>query len=118
MNDSWLVIAGYHRDGKGMVLNRVNGLPFGLTDAEHWLCKSWVLARKTFNHYRNSLYPIPLQPFYHPIRFRGAGVPDSIRKDKVMDTIMKEVTDSFEQFAVEENCQSKKFLKLPQVLVM
>ena len=118
LNDDWLEIAGYHRNKKNVVINKVNGLIFGVTDAEHWLCKSWVLIRKTFNHYRNSLYPVPLQPFYHPIRYRGDNVPDSITCDRVMDKIMKEATDTFERCAIKKNKNIKTLLIIPDIIVM
>ena len=118
LDDAWLEIAGYRRMNKNLVVNKVNGLPFGVIDAEHWLCKSWVITRKTFNHYRNSLYPVPLQPYYHPIRYRGENVPDSITRDTVMDKIMEEATTTFIKCAIEEDQKSDRFLQLPQVMVM
>ena len=115
IDDTWLPIGGYFRDDNGVVVNKINGLPFGCTDIEHWLCKTWILVRKTFNHYRNSMYPVPLEPFYHPIKWPRNNTPSSILKDNIMDAAMKEATDAFEK-CVKESANGKTGMALPTIL--
>ena len=93
-NDDWLEIGGYKRKGD-KVVNMVNGLLFTAIDAEHWLCKGWIVIKKTFNHYRNSKYPTPLEPHYHPIKWPGTGTPENITSDEVVDRVMMGITQQF-----------------------
>ena len=126
LEDSWLEVGGYVRcNESGKVVNKVNGLPFNVTDAEHWLCKSWVIVKKTFNHYRNSMYPVPLEPHYHPIKWPKHDTPTTITSDIVVDKIMEEITDKFESCAVAEDEEKSKeeskwesSFKLPEILVI
>jgi hypothetical protein len=50
------------------VCNRVNGRIFNATDAEHILCKVWVVAKLTLGHYRNSRCPKTAKPHCHPMK--------------------------------------------------
>ena len=120
-NDEWLGIGGYKQNSKNVVVNKVNGLPFNVTDAEHWLCKSWVIVKKTFNHYRNSMYPVPLEPHYHPIKWPGNETPTTITNDSVVDSVMQDIIELFHKWTevdeeVEDNAE--KALKLPEILEM
>ena len=47
--DEYIKMLGYRRIKKtdSMVINKVNGRPFSATDAEHFLCKAWVIAKYT-----------------------------------------------------------------------
>ena len=103
------------------MVNKVNGLPFNVTDAENWLCKSWVIVKKTFNHYRNSMYPVPLEPHYHPIKWPGRKTPLTITNDSVVDGVMQDIIKLFNKWMevddlVQEN--EEKALKLPEILEM
>ena len=91
-----LAIAGYYRDRHGKVRNTVNGLLFSPTDAEHWLCKGWILVKKTFNHYRNSRYPKPLEPHLHPIRYPRVKLDKNIIGDNEIDSVMTNITNNYE----------------------
>ena len=104
-----LAIAGFHRDKNGKVRNIVNGLLFSPTDAEHWLCKGWIMVKKTFNHYRNSRYPKPLEPHLHPIRYPRVNLHRSIISDVEIDNVMSNITKNYE---LETN---KGSLRLPHI---
>ena len=62
-----LNILGYKRLD-GVVVSVVNLRPFNATDAEHFLCKAWVVAKHTFGHYRDSAYPFFSKAHCHPLR--------------------------------------------------
>ena len=120
-NDEWLGIGGYERNSDNVVVNKVNGLPFNVTDAEHWLCKAWVIVKKTFNHYRNSMYPVPLEPHYHPIKWPGRKTPLSITNDGKVDGVMQDIIELFHKWTeVDDLVQEKEenALKLPEILEM
>jgi hypothetical protein len=58
-SDEELSILGYRRvtdADKPLVLNVVNGRPFNSTDAEHFLCKCWLIAKYTLPHYTTALH--------------------------------------------------------------
>jgi hypothetical protein len=47
-------------------LNIVNTRPFCAVDAEHFLCKSWIIAKLTFGHNQGSKYPLQGNHYAHP----------------------------------------------------
>ena len=67
-----LVMTGYQRIGvKSEVCNKVNGRPFNATDAEHFLCKMWVITKYTLPAYTNARQPKLTKPHCHPVNLRG-----------------------------------------------
>jgi hypothetical protein len=70
-----IMVLGYkRRECDGVVINPATGHPFSCVNSEHFLCKGWIVIKKTFNHYRNSKYPTPLEPHLHPIK-----MPDTLQ---------------------------------------
>ena len=93
-SDEELSILGYRRvtdADKPLVLNVVNGRPFNSTDAEHFLCKCWLIAKYTLPHYTASVQPLSSKPHCHPIR---KGI--STIQFPYMTVIMKQVIAAFE----------------------
>lgn len=89
-------MGGYEHNKDGVVVNALNGLPFDCIDAEHWLCKAWIAIKKTFNHYRNSLVPWPLDPSYHPIRLPYNVDEKDVWCDQEIQMIMENIVTAFE----------------------
>lgn len=116
MTDDELLILGYYRDdSNGMepiVRNMVNDLCFSATDAEHWLCKGWIIIKKTFNHYRNSKYPTPLEPHLHPIKWPSVQIAHDIMSDETIDSIMERIVSMYEELTEFHN------LMLPDLFVV
>jgi hypothetical protein len=50
----------------GDVVNIVNERPFSDVDAEHYLCKAWLIAKLTFGHNRIAKYPKQCNNHTHP----------------------------------------------------
>ena len=50
------------------VTNKVNGRPFNATDAEHFLCKAWLIMKSTMANYNNAKQPVCTKPHCHPAR--------------------------------------------------
>ena len=93
-NEVDLTILGYLRavkGGKTSVVNAVNDRPFNATDAEHFLCKCWIIAKYTLPHYANSVQPLSSKPHCHPLK-KG----ESTMQLTAMNSIMEEVIASFE----------------------
>lgn len=78
-----LEIAGYKRDGEGIVVNLVNGRPFNASDAEHFLCKAWMIGKLTLAHY-NTKFPRPTRPHCHPVKLTKDENPECTEVDIVM----------------------------------
>jgi hypothetical protein len=89
-----LMAMGYYRKGHS-IYNRVNDLELSCIESEHLLCETWKLARKTFNHYRNSLVPMSLEPFLHPIKWPEDEEVHFISQDKAVHSIMQDIVDTF-----------------------
>ena len=113
-----LVIAGYYRDaGTDKVCNIINGRIFDATDAEHFLCKGWVITKLTFGHYRNSKYPRSAKPHCHPERSKEIGTdPRSVRLANIMNGIIS----SYEQCCSQKQAtiHGTKLLRVPQLCLM
>jgi hypothetical protein len=62
---SHLNILGFAKVGCN-VTNTVNGRSFSEIDAEHFLCKAWLIAKLTFGHYRISKHPELSSHYTHP----------------------------------------------------
>jgi hypothetical protein len=62
--EHWLIL-GY-RKADNEVENIVNGRPFSGVDAEHFLCKAWIVAKSTFGNSRLSKYPRLCNAHTHP----------------------------------------------------
>jgi hypothetical protein len=60
-----LSILGYTKE-RCTVLNVVNGRPFTVVDAEHFLCKAWLVASSCFGSARLSNYPRLCNAHTHP----------------------------------------------------
>jgi hypothetical protein len=95
-SDEDLMILGYRRVGDVapivMLRNVVNGRPFNYTDAEHFLCKGWIIAKYTFPQNTASVQPISSRPHCHPIK-----IVDSVTFQLPNVTaIMNDIIDSFE----------------------
>ncbi len=116
LDEELLLLGGYEKV-KGVVVNTLNGLTFNCIDAEHWLCKTWMLVKHTFQHYRNSLFPVPLQPHTHPIVWPVSITGDQYLKDEKVDTIMEKITSVFTT-RTNLNVCDKRHLKLPEIIVI
>ena len=95
-SDEDLMILGYRRvrDVNPIVMlrNVVNGRPFNYTDAEHFLCKGWIIAKYTFPQNTASVQPISSRPHCHPIK-----IVDSVTFQlPYVTAIMNDIIDSFE----------------------
>jgi hypothetical protein len=62
-----LRVLGYDKVDN-VVLNVVNKRPFSGVDAEHFLCKAWIIARLTFGNSQLSSYPNQCSAHTHPSR--------------------------------------------------
>jgi hypothetical protein len=70
------------------VHNIVNGRPFSGVDAEHFLCKAWIVASSTFGNSRLSKYPRLCNAHTHPspvIHAIGEKVTDDAMKQMEID---------------------------------
>ena len=86
---------------KREVRNKVNGRPFSATDAEHFLCKLWVISKYTLPAYSTAIQPTATKPHCHPINLRG-------RKNSP-DPIVSEIMASM----LRGNEQSRKEMTAP-----
>ena len=111
--DDHLLIAGYERrPGTHKVFNIVNGRHFNATDAEHFLCKGWVLTKLTFGHYRNSKYPKSAKPHCHPERPSDDSTGPTAKDP--MYTLMKGIVENYELWTSHK----KTFFQVPQLCLM
>jgi hypothetical protein len=63
-----LKVLGYYKVDN-VVLNVVNKRPFSCVDAEHFLCKAWIISRLTFgNSQLSTTYPKQCSAHTHPSR--------------------------------------------------
>ena len=74
------------KNGKG-VINMVNERPFCASDAEHFLCKVWMIGKLTLAHYSSSKYPRPTNTHCHPVKHIKDVDPTCAEVDKVMESI-------------------------------
>ena len=95
-NDDDLMVLGFRRaveaTPSSMLRNVVNGRSFNYTDAEHFLCKAWIIAKYTFPQNSASVQPQASKPHCHPIKMGGSGT----FQLPYMTDIMNEIIDSFE----------------------
>jgi hypothetical protein len=90
------------------VVNMVNGRPFNVVDAEHFLCKAWIMAKYTMCPYRNyKKHPNQCNAFTHPSRTLHQ------LKDQLTDAIMAEIKNAFAKIANKEDCVLPGFCLLP-----
>jgi hypothetical protein len=93
-SDEDLAMLGYHRLRRGnkiCVVNTVNGRPLNSTDAEHFLCKGWLIAKQTLPRYTVSEKPQASRPNCHPIK-NGK---KTVQADDVT-VVMKEIITTYE----------------------
>jgi hypothetical protein len=101
---------GYQRRVDGEVINPANGFAFGFTNAEHFLCKGWIMIKKTFHHYRNSLYPNPTEPHYHPLRMLENDRGRNFFQEKWWDEWFDRIVKAFFETAVNEEIGKRTVL--------
>jgi hypothetical protein len=107
--DTYLNMMGYKKVG-GLVLNLVNERPFSETDAEHFLCKGWLIAKLTFGHYRNSKYPLQSKSFTHPSPTLHS-LPDMVI-EKTMHVMETTFLSGLQSHSIQA-CQLPEFCRLP-----
>jgi hypothetical protein len=97
-SDIEIMALGYkRRECDGVVIYPATGHPFSCVDSEHFLCKGWIIVKKTFNHYRNSKYSTPLEPHLHPIK-----MPDTIQgrtyfSHDYLETWISQIIEAFQE---------------------
>ena len=104
-----LEIAGYKRDGEGIVVNLVNGRPFNASDAEHFLCKAWMIGKLTLAHY-NTKFPRPTRPHCHPVKLTKDENPECTEVDIVMLGITAAFQAQMKLLKTPNFCLSKREL--------
>ena len=89
-----LDITGYYKKtGKDKVVrNKVNDRPFNVTDAEHFLCKLWVISKYTLPAYCISNQSEATKPHCHPVNLRG----QENQKDPLLRGIMSSIVGTYE----------------------
>ena len=107
-----LSMMGYsgNDSGKLLVVNKVNGRPFNATDAEHFLCKLWVISKYTLPANSYATQAKATKPHCHPVYWRGKELPivDSV------DSIMNDIITLHEQVGLENEIPD--FCLLPNEL--
>ena len=85
-----LSMMGYARNDHchGSVINKVNQRPFSATDAEHFLCKAWVIAKYTLPNYNTAKQPRSTKPHCHPVNLRGEQMTASMDVNVIMEGIV------------------------------
>ena len=88
-----LDVTGYKKTGKEQVVrNKVNDRPFNVTDAEHFLCKLWVISKYTLPAYCISNRSEATKPHCHPVNLRGEENP----KNPLLSGIMSSIVGTYE----------------------
>ena len=80
-------------DGQLVVVSLTNKRPFNASNAEHFLCKAWIIAKYTMGHYRDTLHPLPWKPHCHPspiFQHHNGWVDNDELVMKTMQTIVDE----------------------------
>ena len=105
-----LDLTGYYRTAGGgnVVRNKMNGRPFNATDAEHFLCKLWVIAKYTLPAYRISRQPMATKPHCHPVNLRGR----EYEADPLLNTIMSDIIKEGCPYSMNET-KPPEFCLLP-----
>ena len=87
-------IEGWERlEGEDFLRNKLNGRPFSFPDAEHILCKSYVMASYTLGGRMFSERPQATKPYLHPIQFHHMGPPWD--HQDILDRIVQPGIDVF-----------------------
>jgi hypothetical protein len=100
-----LSILGYRRDHHNLIKNVVNGRTFNCTDAEHFLCKAWIIAKYTFPQYTASVQPLSSKPHCHPIK---TGCAETFQLPYMTD-IMMDIIALFEARTDRAGCVTPQF---------
>ena len=103
-----LSMMGYHiKDRDDLVRNKVNGRPFNATDAEHFLCKLWVISKYTLPANSYASQAKATKPHCHPVYLRGKEFP----RDNTVDSIMNDIISLHEK--VGKDNEPPNFCLLP-----
>ena len=91
ISEQHLELMGFHRrDGEeNRVSNKVNGRPFNATDAEHFLCKLWLVAKYTLPASTITKQAEATKPHCHPVLLRRWTVPPDPSVRKIMEDILQ-----------------------------
>jgi hypothetical protein len=100
---------GYEKKGDAIV-EMVNQRPFSAVDAEHFLCKAWIVAKSTLGCSRLSSHPKQSSAHTHPspIIHRKA--------DEVIETVMSKIEDAYclSRETSEDDITLPEFCRLPE----
>jgi hypothetical protein len=95
-----LEVLGYQKiDDRTGVVNIVNGRPFCAVDAEHFLCKAWLIAKSTFANSLVSNHRKFCNAHTHPSTVLHQ------RKDSQIETIMDRIEQSFKRCIAEDQAR-------------
>jgi hypothetical protein len=95
----------------GVVRNMVNGQQFSGVDAEHFLCKAWVIAKHTMGPYRNSQSdPTQCNCYTHPLHTLHQ------YEDVITQEVMSSIEACFQNMAEGVSCDAD--LVLPDFCYM
>jgi hypothetical protein len=97
-------VLGFNKVGE-QVNNIVNNRPFNAVDAEHFLCKAWLITKLTFGPSRISKYPRLCNAHTHPSRVLHE------LSDKNVSLAMKSVEDAY----MRCNSDQSLCMKLPEL---
>jgi hypothetical protein len=100
-----LSILGYTKQ-RCTIQNVVNGRPFTVVDAEHFLCKAWLVASSAFGSARLSNYPKLCNAHMHPSPIIHA----------LADTVIDAAMDSIQAAYCLCNEKNSKKLILPEFI--
>ena len=81
-----------------LVANIVNGRPFNATNAEHFLCKLWVISKYTLPANSYASQAKATKPHCHPVNLRGVEFPSN----PTIDSIMGDIVSIYDQMGMEE----------------
>ena len=86
-----LNMIGYTRakHGKRTIVNLLNNRALNATDAEHFLCKAWVVAKYTLPNNSSAIQPNSTKPHCHPLNVRGDGCKSTPNLSRLMRNIVR-----------------------------
>jgi hypothetical protein len=99
-----LRILGYEKECNSVV-QLVNRRPFSPVDAEHFLCKAWIVAKSTYGCTRLSKYPKLTSAHTHP----------SPTIHCIADDVIETVMTTIESAYMSLNASSEDAIKLPEL---
>jgi hypothetical protein len=106
VSDIRLQILGYEKVD-GIVYNSVNLRPFSQIDAEHFLCKAWIIAKLTFGHNQISKIPELSHHYTHPSpvihMHTDAHVLECMKR--IVDTYKRCMKDGSDFMTIPQLCQ-------------